>query len=128
MAALDRGPGCDGLLFRIERALIEAETEILWRREKVGPAYTAAFVEAVAAGESITALTFVADHEAAIIDAGLTRDEQIRFLATGKGFLGTSLDYLKNIHRKFEALGIHDEEVAALLRDTEDFIKARAGI
>jgi cation transport protein ChaC len=74
---------------------------------------------------SITALTFVADHAAEMIDAELTRDEQIRFLATGTGFLGTSLDYLKNIQLKFEALGIHDEEVATLLRDTESYIASR---
>jgi cation transport protein ChaC len=125
MAALDRGPGCDGLLFRIERDHVEEETEVLWRREQVGPAYTAAFVAAEASGESITALTFVADHAAEMIDAELTRDEQIRFLATGTGFLGTSLDYLKNIQLKFEALGIHDEEVATLLRDTESYIASR---
>jgi cation transport protein ChaC len=125
MAALDKGSGCDGLLFRIAREHIEEETEVLWRREKVGPAYRSAFVEAVSSDQRVTALTFVADHDAELIDAKLTREEQIHFVATGKGFLGSSMDYLRNIHKKFTALGIHDEDVAALLRDAESYIATR---
>lgn len=125
MAALDRGPGCDGLAFRIAGEHVEAETEILWRREKVGPAYTAAFVDAVMADGRREALAFVADHRAELIDADITREEQIRCVATGTGFLGSSLDYLTNIHAHCAALGIHDEEVAALLRDAEAFLRAR---
>jgi cation transport protein ChaC len=122
MAALDTGSGCDGLLFRIARAHIDQETEILWRREQIGPAYTATFVEAIGADEPIKALTFVADHDADLIDAALTRDQQVRFIATGRGFAGSSLDYLRNIQRKFDALGIHDAEVDTLLREAEAYL------
>lgn len=125
MAALDRGPGCDGLAFRIAREHVEAETEILWRREKVGPAYTAAFVEAVVADGRMEALAFVADHQAETIDPDITREEQIRYAATGTGFLGSSLDYLKSIQAHFAALGIHDDDVTALLRDAEAYLRAR---
>jgi cation transport protein ChaC len=121
MAALDRGPGCHGLLFRIARDHVEEETEVLWRREQIGPAYTATFVEATAGDRSFKALTFVADHDAELIDAGVTRQEQVHFMATGTGFLGSSLDYLKNIAAKFAALGIHDEDVDSLLRETEAY-------
>lgn len=117
MAALDEGPDCNGLLFRIAEAHIDEETEILWRREQVGPAYDAAFVEATHDDGCARALTFVADHSADLIDPTLTRDEQIRYFATGSGFLGSSLDYLKNIDKKFAALGIRDDDVTALLRE-----------
>ncbi len=117
MAALDAGEGCEGLVFRIDRANIEAETEILWRRERIGPAYIPAFIEANVADRLVMVLAFVADHEAASIDASLTRAEQVRLLATGNGFLGTSLDYLARIAEQFAALGIEDEEVSALLRE-----------
>ena len=122
MAALDKGSGCEGLLFRIAQVHIEEETEVLWRREQLGPAYTPVFVEAIFSGQSVSALTFVADHDAEPIDANLTREEQIRFVATGKGFAGTSMDYLRNIHQKFAALGIHDEDAAALLLAAESFV------
>jgi cation transport protein ChaC len=125
MAALDEGPGCEGLLFRIACEHVEEETEILWRREKVGPAYKSQFVGAVASGEPITALAFVADHEADVIEPNLTREEQIRYVATGRGFLGSSMEYLRNIHQKFAALDIHDDEVASLLGDAESFVEER---
>lgn len=126
MAALDVGSGCEGLMFRVDRSNIEVETEVLWRREKVAPAYTPTFVQAQIQDRSVTALTFVADHEADTIEPDLTRDEQIRFMATGTGFLGSSRDYLKNIAEHFEALGIQDEDVVALFQDTEAYIKANS--
>ena len=122
MVALDKGPGCDGLAFRISRENLEAETEALWRRERIGPAYTPVFVDAVAADCRVTALTFVADHEADLIDAGITRAQQIEYCASGTGFMGSSLDYLKNINRQFTALGIQDDEVSELLRETEAYL------
>lgn len=122
MAALDKGPGCEGLLFRIAREDIEQETEVLWRREQIGPAYKAVFVEAHTPDRTIEALTFVADHDAEMIDAGLTRERQIEYVATGKGFAGTSMDYLRNVHQKFAVLGIDDEEVTGLLRDAEAYL------
>jgi glutathione-specific gamma-glutamylcyclotransferase len=79
------------------------------------------FVEAVAANTRLTALTFVADHEADLIDASLSRAQQIEYCATGTGFMGSSLDYLRNINRQFAALGIQDDEVSELLREAEAY-------
>jgi cation transport protein ChaC len=125
MAALDRGPGCDGLAFRISRDNIDEETEVLWRRERIGPAYTPVFIETIAADGHMTALTFVADHEADLIDASLTRAQQIEYCANGIGFMGSSLDYLRNISSQFAALGILDGEVSELLRETEAYVNSR---
>ena len=122
IAALDAGEGCHGLLFRIAEDHIDEETEVLWRREQLGPTYRAVFVEAAVEEQPITALTFVADHEAELIDAGMTREEQIHYIATGAGFAGTSIDYLRNIHGKFQALGIRDDEVETLLGEVEAYI------
>jgi len=122
MAALDTGSGCGGLLFRISREQIDEETEVLWRREQIGPAYKPVFVQAIVAEQPITALTFVADHDADLIDNTLTRDQQIHFAATGTGFAGSSMDYLRNIQKKFTALGIYDGDVDALLRDAEAYL------
>jgi len=125
MAALDKGPGCDGLLFRIAHRDVEEETEVLWRREQVGPAYSAAFIDAMVENRPVTALAFVADYDAELIDPNLTREEQVRFLATGTGFLGSSLDYLRNIDKKFAALGIRDDDVASLLHEAEAYGRSR---
>ena len=119
MAALDRGDGCDGLLFRVSAADVEVETEILWRREMVAQAYLPAFVDAVMDDQVVDALTFVADHAAEAIHPELLHEEQVRFIATGVGFLGSSFDYLAKINRQLTALGIVDEHCSTLLRDIE---------
>lgn len=124
MAALDEGPGCEGLAFRIPREDVEQETEILWRREQIAPAYRAVFVRAHTPAGAIEALTFVADHDAELIDADISRERQVEYVATGSGFAGTSIDYLRNIEQKFSQLGIHDEDVSALLRDAEAHLRA----
>jgi cation transport protein ChaC len=67
----------------------------------------------------------VADHEADLIDANLTRAQQIEYCATGIGFMGSSLDYLRNISSQFAVLGIQDDEVSELLRETESHINSR---
>ena len=121
MAALDTGSGCDGLVFQIERKKIEIETEIIWRREMAFPCYIPTFVTVDTGGEMFEALTFVADHIADAMHPHLTHEEQVRFLATGKGFLGTSMEYLENIVSHFSALGILDEACEFLLRDAQAF-------
>ena len=63
----------------------------------------------------------IADHGAPLIQAGLTREEEVRLLATGVGFLGSSLDYLRGIRDKFEELGVRDDEVVQLLVETEAY-------
>ncbi len=122
MAALDDGECCDGLLFLIAARDIETETEILWRREMVGYAYEPRFVTATLDEGSVTALAFVANHASKLIRPDLSREEQIRFLAGGSGFLGSSREYLSNIVRQFAALGVVDEDCSALLREVEDYL------
>lgn len=120
MAALDRGgAGCHGLAFRISEARMETETEALWRREGIGPAYWPVFVEAQVGETPLTALTFIANHEADLIDSGISSDEQIDYLVTGTGFAGSSIDYLRNLVSRLGAVGIQDADVEDLLHKAE---------
>ncbi len=121
MAALDDGPGCEGLAYLIPAEAVEHETEILWRREQLGPAYHARFIELDLSDSRITALTFVANHASELIVPDLPHAEQVRILATGTGFMGSSFDYLANIASHFRALGIDDPDVVRLLRDTDAY-------
>ena len=57
----------------------------------------------------VEALTFVADPSAPDIVLDLPRDRQVAMMATGTGFLGSSLDYAENI----AALGITDDAFTA---------------
>ncbi len=123
MAALDNGDGCDGLLFRIPEEIVDVETEILWRREFVAPGYIPSLITASIGNTDVCALTFVADHDAEHICGDITRDEQIAFLAGGRGILGTSIEYLENICSHFEILGIEDEECSSLLAEVRAFMR-----
>jgi glutathione-specific gamma-glutamylcyclotransferase len=124
MAALDKGDGCQGLAFRIAAADVDTETEVLWRRELIGPGYIATFVTAQINGQPKPVLTFIADHTTAIMHPHITRAQQIRYIATGKGILGTSKAYLENIVTQFALLGIVDPDCTALLSEVEDYLAA----
>ena len=121
MAALDHGEGCQGLLFRIAAPLIERESDVLWQREMFGPAYIPQYVTAETDHGPVFAMTFVADHSASIISCDLTPEQKLQYICTGRGFLGSSLEYLTNIASHFAALKIADEEVDNLMAQ----IKAR---
>lgn len=116
MAALDSGTGCDGLAFKINAEKVDTETEILFRREAIAPGYLARFVPVVIDGETVPALTFLADHAQDYMQPNITRAEQIRFAATGQGILGTSLEYLQNTVEQLGRLGISDDDASDLLR------------
>ena len=115
MAALDHGKGCDGLAFRITAEKVDAETEILFRREAIAPGYLARFIPVVIDGENVSALTFLADHQQAHMQPNITRQQQIRYAATGQGTLGTSLEYLQNTVEQLSRLGISDKDASDLL-------------
>lgn len=115
MAGLDTGAACDGLAFRIAAELVEEESRILWKREMLTGVYIPTFVACETELGEVQALTFVADRANPIIRTDLSRETQIRYIATGSGRLGTSREYLENLADHFEALGIPDEEVFSLL-------------
>lgn len=123
MAALDSGDGCHGLVFRLAAEDLEAETYSLWARERIGSAYHAEFLRAETADGEVEALAFTANHDAPQIQSDLTHDQQVGMIASGSGFLGTSLAYIENLAIHLDEMKIEDAEVMRLLAD----VRARAG-
>jgi cation transport protein ChaC len=126
MATLDAGDGCEGLAFRIAAADVDAETEILFRREMIAPGYLARFVPARIGDAELRVLTFVADHAVPDVRPDLTHEEQVRYVAHGAGELGTSRDYLANIVDHFTHLGIADDHCTDLLYAVDHYLAALA--
>lgn len=126
MATLDAGEGCEGLAFRIAAVDVEAETEILFRREMLAPGYLARFIPARIGDADIPVLTFLADHDVPDVRPDLTHGEQVRYVAHGAGELGTSRDYLANIVDHFAHLGIADDHCTDLLREVDAYLAAQA--
>jgi cation transport protein ChaC len=125
MAALDAGAGCDGMVFRIEAPKVGAETEILFRREMIGPGYHARRIPVIIDGQESRALSFVADHDDPLMQADITREAQVRYAATGTGFLGSSLDYLQSTVEHLAELGIDDPDASDLLAKALAFRAAK---
>lgn len=121
MVGLDDGPSCEGLVFRIPPAEVAVESRRLWTREMIAPAYRPVMLTARTAQGEVPTLGFVADHAADMIDPDIPYEDQVRFAATGVGFLGTSRAYLENIADHFEAFGIEDPVVTRLLRDVRAY-------
>ena len=122
MAALDQGDGCHSLAFRVPAERVEDETRNLWAREMALPSYVPRILAVDLDGEGVMALAFLADHDADMIRDDLTREQQVRYLATGTGFLGSSRDYLETIAQQFAALGIDDPDVSGLIADVRAYV------
>jgi hypothetical protein len=104
---------------RIAAEAVEHETAILFRRELLGPGYNAVFIPVVMEGTGARALSFVADLSSGMMNPDLTRETQIRYAATGTGFLGSSYDYLRGVVDHLQEMAIPDPELDALLVDVE---------
>lgn len=123
-AALDTGEHCQGLAFRIAEPDIDTETQILFRRELIGPGYLPRMLPIQIGSNAIPALVFVADHTSPEIHGTINREKQIQYLATGSGTLGTSYEYLEKLVEHFGYLDIEDAHCIDLLRAVDAYITA----
>ena len=111
---LDRGGSCGGVAFRIAAAAVEAELDVVWRREMVTNAYRPTWVKLRLAGRIVPAVAFVINHGHARYARNLCDDEIATVIAAAEGQLGPCRDYLYNTVTHLEALGIQDRGLARL--------------
>ena len=114
MAGLDVGGTCRGLAFRVNRDCLEEETKIIWRREMLLHAYKPVFLGLDTAQGPIEALAFIVDHSAKSYLPDITSEETARYMATGAGVFGSSLEYLESLADHFEVLGLEDDALYVL--------------
>lgn len=120
MAGLAPGDHCHGMAFLIPAEEVATETRYLWGRELIAPGYLARMLPAQSPQGPIDVLAFVANLDHHQMQPDLPLDVQARYIATGRGELGTSFDYVAAILDRFDLLGIED----AHLRDV--YIRAKA--
>jgi cation transport protein ChaC len=114
MAALDDGGSCHGLALRIPAPHVDAETDILWRREMLAGSYVPTFVAVETPQGGITeAVAFVINRQSDRY-VQLDVDETARLIATGCGVRGTCLEYLENLAERLELLGLDDPAIRDL--------------
>lgn len=129
MLGLRPGGGCTGVAFRIEESLVEAELDLLWRREMVARGYIPHWVALHHRdGRDMgAAVAFTIDPGGPFYAGDLPEPVVARRLATARGHLGTAAEYLYRTRDGLREIGIEcpfveriaalvDNETAAVLR------------
>ena len=114
MAALDEGGHCEGVVLRIPAALVDQETNYMWRREMFAGAYRPVFREIATPLGKIEALVFLIEQSNRRYVPRMPYDEAARIIAAAEGDLGPNFDYLDLLVRNLEFLGIKDDEMIQL--------------
>lgn len=117
---LDRGGRCRGVLYRIAADDVEAELDIVWRREMVTGAYRPRWVRAESGAGPLDALAFVIERRHERYAGTLDEDRLVETLATARGALGSCADYLFDTTSHLAQLDIADprlERLCAAVRE-----------
>jgi len=122
MAALDHGGECEGLAFRIRGEHVDHETKVIWKREMISYGYVPTFVPLETNNGTVDALTFVIDHASDRYVDKLDIDEAARMIAQGNGHIGTNIEYLDNLAKQLELLGLSDDAFSQLHERARQYV------
>ncbi len=111
MLALDRGGACRGIALRIAAEQVRSELQLVWRREMLSGAYAARWVTAECQGERRRMLTFVANRAHPRYAGRMEPGEVARYIADGRGALGTCRDYFQRTVDALQNLSMQDSEL-----------------
>ena len=117
MLGLAPGDGCTGVALKVAEEMVAQELDILWRREMVASGYIPRWVPISAPGSGAPlghAIAFTINPRGPSYCAELPEAELVRRLATARGQLGSSAEYLFNTHQGLAAIGIEDPFVSRL--------------
>ena len=113
---LDNGGACCGLAYRLPAGKAVEELKLLWRREMVVGSYAPRWARVETAPgegdrrcvEELRALTFVVNHAHPNYAGRLASDVVAQALASARGHLGSSADYLFHTVDALAAHGLRD--------------------
>jgi cation transport protein ChaC len=111
---LDTGGSCTGIAFRVDNAVRDYETLMLWRREMISGAYMPRVMPVVIDGQEKACICLLANKSHQRYAGELPFEEIVNCIATGCGHLGTCEEYLFNLIEKLDSVGVHDEPMHAL--------------
>ncbi len=120
MVALEQRPGrCRGLAFRIAADMVDAESEILWRREMLRGGYNPAMLPVTTPQGAITALVFTSKHSHPDYVGERPLPESAALIVRACGPLGSNRDYLEQLADHLTILEIEDEYIEQLLKQVK---------
>jgi cation transport protein ChaC len=118
---LRRGGDCQGAALRVAEAGLEHELDVLWRREMVTAGYVPRWLAMTGADGTVFGhgLAFTTDPGGPGYEHELAETDMVRRLATARGELGSSAEYLFRTWAGLRAMGISDpqlDHIATLVR------------
>jgi cation transport protein ChaC len=93
----------------------------MWRREMVVGSYIPRWVRVRQGDKLCSAIAFTVDPHHPCYTGSLAPDQMIRILATAKGEIGSSADYLRQTVEGLQQNGICDRHLTVLQRHVEQF-------
>ena len=105
---LDRGGSCRGIAYRLPRATLADEIDLLWAREMTGFVYHMTPLAIATERGRVGGYAFTVRRDSRDYAGRLPHDAAARIIATSRGDRGTGRDYLANTVRHLEQLGIGD--------------------
>ena len=115
MLGLDEGGSCHGVAFRIAAEKVREELSILWQREMYGGAYHARLLPMETEGGTISAVTFVINHDHPRYVREMSLEQTVELISTGCGDLGTCREYLENTVNHLRELGLSDDGLGRIV-------------
>ncbi len=114
---LEPGDCCQGIAYRlpIDKNL-ESELLLLWRREMVVGSYFPTWITGQNSSCDIEVLAFTVNRQHPVYVNNLSPEKMIESLATAKGSLGSSAEYLSHTVQGLLAAGIEDQILIELDR------------
>ncbi|MCE2517928.1 MAG: gamma-glutamylcyclotransferase [Alphaproteobacteria bacterium] len=114
---LERGGCCTGQALKLDRSIAVGELDLLWKREMINSSYQPKIVKVhLDNGTMINAVTFVIDPKSPSYVSDMSMDEKAQVIATARGFIGTSLEYLERTRDSLIELGLRDPYLDELNR------------
>lgn len=113
---LTRGGSCRGMVFEVAESDWHAVYAYLQEREQVTSVYRDVLRPVrLADGRTVNALAFLVDEHHTQFAGRLTLDQQLAMVRAGVGLSGRNVDYVLNTARHLGQLGIHDQQLMALV-------------
>ena len=108
MLALKNGGCSSGVALKVRGCDAATELDLLWRREMITGAYIPTRVTGHTEKGKIDMIAFVINKHHFSYENSLTEIETAKMIATAKGFVGTSKEYLENTIQGLKTLGMED--------------------
>ena len=110
------GGRCEGVALQVQNDGLEAEIDLLWRREMLAGSSVPRWLALSGEGAPSHAVAFTIDPAGPAFAGDLPEDEVVARLSTACGELGTCSEYLLHTRDALRAEGIADPDIERLAR------------